>query len=567
MKKRFLALFLTVMLIVGMVGTARADVMNGISVDGTYFEVGGGDQSGDGWYWDDGNRALCLDGFYSNDLGFYNCGDVALILVNENQIFSTSQLGLWVEGTTLTIEGDGVLQMSSMALEEAKVKLLDGMVSVMLGEEDWAIRMFNSTLEVSGGKLYARGWKYGLKMEFGSKFSVREDGFVDLGGDTAALVRMERYSTAAPVYSEAMALNGLPVDAELLGGNTGSDRKALTFRAQGGTAGSEVGYVAALAAGEIAVDNVFADEPVITGAAKYATLKGVSVEALPAPGELTWGKIYDLETVELADCPVGLSWKVYGDTDGMFHISLFNETGEGYMLEYLSLDGNDLGVKDARYYFTLDLALELFLSAPRGESYTVEVTNASATGGAEDSAPATTTISDEIVTAWLAELGLERDEATEYDEEDPSIPKEWRAYERGMELMVDDFCVPLTAYALKDPATGYETNYVRVRDIAVWLEMTAAYFNVSWDGAVNLLPGQGYEPNGTELDTPFGGTRRYEFSTAATKVNGAVKEMQAILLKDDAGNGYTYYKLRDLGSALGFKVDWSAEKGVYIETE
>ena len=28
----------------------------------------------------------------------------------------------------------------------------------------------------------------------------------------------------------------------------------------------------------------------------------------------------------------------------------------------------------------------------------------------------------------------------------------------------------------------------------------------------------------------------------------------------------TYYKLRDLGQALGFHVGWSAEQGVYIET-
>lgn len=43
--------------------------------------------------------------------------------------------------------------------------------------------------------------------------------------------------------------------------------------------------------------------------------------------------------------------------------------------------------------------------------------------------------------------------------------------------------------------------------------------------------------------------------------------MDAILLTDDAGSGYTYFKLRDLGEALGFTVDWSAEKGIFIETK
>ena len=39
------------------------------------------------------------------------------------------------------------------------------------------------------------------------------------------------------------------------------------------------------------------------------------------------------------------------------------------------------------------------------------------------------------------------------------------------------------------------------------------------------------------------------------------------MLTDDSGGAYTYYKLRDLGKALGFNVDWSAEKGVFVETD
>lgn len=43
--------------------------------------------------------------------------------------------------------------------------------------------------------------------------------------------------------------------------------------------------------------------------------------------------------------------------------------------------------------------------------------------------------------------------------------------------------------------------------------------------------------------------------------------LDAIVLKDDVGGAYTYYKLRDLGTALGFTVDWSADKGIFIETK
>ncbi len=68
------------------------------------------------------------------------------------------------------------------------------------------------------------------------------------------------------------------------------------------------------------------------------------------------------------------------------------------------------------------------------------------------------------------------------------------------------------------------------------------------------------------MSTPFSGNRAYEPAFAETRVDGQAVALAAILLKDDGGNGYTYYKLRDLGRALGFLVDWSAERGIYIET-
>ncbi len=56
-------------------------------------------------------------------------------------------------------------------------------------------------------------------------------------------------------------------------------------------------------------------------------------------------------------------------------------------------------------------------------------------------------------------------------------------------------------------------------------------------------------------------------ATAPTNINGQTAALEAIMLKDDQGGAYTYYKLRDLGTSLGFKVDWSAEKGIFIETK
>ena len=48
--------------------------------------------------------------------------------------------------------------------------------------------------------------------------------------------------------------------------------------------------------------------------------------------------------------------------------------------------------------------------------------------------------------------------------------------------------------------------------------------------------------------------------------DGGPVNLTSFLLKDSAGNGYTYYKLRDLGQLLNFNVGWTAERGVFIET-
>ncbi len=66
---------------------------------------------------------------------------------------------------------------------------------------------------------------------------------------------------------------------------------------------------------------------------------------------------------------------------------------------------------------------------------------------------------------------------------------------------------------------------------------------------------------------PFTGDRSYSAANAATMIDGEGVLMQSFVLMDDNGGGYTYYKLRDLGQALGFNVGWSSEKGVYIETD
>ncbi len=141
------------------------------------------------------------------------------------------------------------------------------------------------------------------------------------------------------------------------------------------------------------------------------------------------------------------------------------------------------------------------------------------------------------------------------------------AYASTQDVYIDDTTVKLEAYALKD-AAGNSTNYVKVRDVAIYLDNTAAQFNVGWDGAVNIETGKIYSTkNGQENHTPYFGNQPYHPNTAQTKVNGKVVELDSFIILDNNGKGSTYYKLRDLGQALNFNVGWSADKGIYIETD
>ena len=130
---------------------------------------------------------------------------------------------------------------------------------------------------------------------------------------------------------------------------------------------------------------------------------------------------------------------------------------------------------------------------------------------------------------------------------------------------VDGTPVEFQMYALVDENGGL-TNYVKLRDVAHVLNSTPAKFSVGYDGTISITTGEAYTSNGSEMSTPYSGDRAYKPGPGAVKVNGADVSLDAIVLTDDNGGAYTYFKLRDLGAALGFKVDWTGERGVFIET-
>ena len=108
-------------------------------------------------------------------------------------------------------------------------------------------------------------------------------------------------------------------------------------------------------------------------------------------------------------------------------------------------------------------------------------------------------------------------------------------------------------------------NYFKIRDLAAMLNGTEKQFAVGYDGAkqsVTATTGQGYEKQSGDLaGAATGGNKTAAASNDAIYVDG--QKITAEVYKIDGSN---YFKLRDLGKALDFYVGWSAERGMYIET-
>ena len=110
-------------------------------------------------------------------------------------------------------------------------------------------------------------------------------------------------------------------------------------------------------------------------------------------------------------------------------------------------------------------------------------------------------------------------------------------------------------------------NYFKLRDIAYVLNGTDASFSVGWDGAANsiaLVKGEAYAPTGSEMKVS--GTKDIKDaveSTSAILIDGQKAALKAYTIK-----GNNYFKLRDLGTALGFQIGWdNASQTISITSE
>lgn len=106
-------------------------------------------------------------------------------------------------------------------------------------------------------------------------------------------------------------------------------------------------------------------------------------------------------------------------------------------------------------------------------------------------------------------------------------------------------------------------NYFKLRDLAYLLNGTAAQFSVGWDAetaTVTITAGEAYTPNGGELTVGADLSATAVPSAQTVLIDGA---QRSDLYVYNIGNE-NYFKLRDLGTALGFAVDYDAQANAAV---
>lgn len=108
---------------------------------------------------------------------------------------------------------------------------------------------------------------------------------------------------------------------------------------------------------------------------------------------------------------------------------------------------------------------------------------------------------------------------------------------------------------------GY--NFYKLRDIAYILNGTDSQFNVTWDGVNNrivLTDDAAYQEVGGEMTSSVSA----EIKNVSESDSTIVLDGKTLSLTGYRINGNNYYKIRDVGSALGFSVDFDPETEIVL---
>lgn len=127
-------------------------------------------------------------------------------------------------------------------------------------------------------------------------------------------------------------------------------------------------------------------------------------------------------------------------------------------------------------------------------------------------------------------------------------------------VYVDGTLVNFDAYKINN------SNYFKLRDLASVLSGTGAKFQIQWDQqatAIRITNGQAYTAEGGEMKGKGSSLKAAKPCEAAIFIDG-----EAVALSAYEIDGYNYFKLRDVGQAVGFSVEWDSDTNdIHIMTK
>ncbi|MHC1694054.1 MAG: glycosyl hydrolase [Eubacteriales bacterium] len=141
----------------------------------------------------------------------------------------------------------------------------------------------------------------------------------------------------------------------------------------------------------------------------------------------------------------------------------------------------------------------------------------------------------------------------------PSTVVPLTASPTSSKVIVNGKTVAFDAYTISD------NNYFKLRDVAYVLSGTDKQFNVGWDGSRNtitLTGGVPYKIIGGEMIKSGGAVKKAVPTASRIMLDGKGSPFTAYTI-----DGSNYFKLRDIGRAFDFQVDWDgATNTIIIDT-
>jgi hypothetical protein len=131
------------------------------------------------------------------------------------------------------------------------------------------------------------------------------------------------------------------------------------------------------------------------------------------------------------------------------------------------------------------------------------------------------------------------------------------SYDMVNEISATHSSAAISVNGINATLAGYnvnDSNYFKIRDIAMLVRDTSKKFNVEWDEvneAIRIIPGADYVVIGGELSGEADGSFKAVENSTPIYINDKRTAITAYNI-----NGSSYFKIRDIADAAGFDISW-----------